>query len=120
MRVREKCPSSLRDENASAIVVMDVIQPLIDCLQQSSIEHSSQNQEINQHHAHQKQGASNMELQERVITELQKEEGRITGLLGRDSAPRITSLILIVLCLFFALHRQNPPDAQPASAPVDQ
>jgi hypothetical protein len=61
-----------------------------------------------------------MELQGRVITELQKEEGQVTGLLGRNSAVGIMSLILIVLCLFFALYRQNPPDAQPASAPVGQ
>jgi hypothetical protein len=61
-----------------------------------------------------------MEIQERVVTELQKEEGRTAGLSGRNSAVGVTSLILIVLCLFFALHRQNPPDAQSAGAPVDQ
>jgi Peptidase family M28 len=51
-----------------------------------------------------------------VTAELQKEEGRVTGSSAQKYTTGIASFILIVLCAFFAVHRQNPPAPQPASA----
>jgi hypothetical protein len=48
---------------------------------------------------------------------LLKEEGRITDSSVQKYAAGITSFILIILCAFFAIHRQNPPAPQPAGAP---
>jgi hypothetical protein len=61
-----------------------------------------------------------MELQERVATKLQNEEREIANSSARNYAVGIISLILTVLCAFLVVHRQNPPDAQPASAPLSE
>jgi hypothetical protein len=58
-----------------------------------------------------------MELQGRVITELEKKEGQAVSSPARNYAISITWLIFVVLCAFFVVHRQNPPAAQPAGAP---
>ena len=61
-----------------------------------------------------------MELQERVATMPQNEKGEIANSSARNYAVGPISLTLIVLCAFFVVHRLNPPDAKPASAPLSE
>jgi hypothetical protein len=59
-----------------------------------------------------------MELQQRVVIGSQKEEEQIANPQTPNYAVGITSFILTVLCVFFVVNRQNPPEAQPANAPL--
>ena len=58
-----------------------------------------------------------MELREQITIELKGEKGQLIGLPARNYVAGIASLLLTILCAFFVVHRLNPPDAQPVSAP---
>jgi hypothetical protein len=59
-----------------------------------------------------------MELQQRIVTELQKKEEQTSSRQTPNYAIVIASFILIILCAFLAVNLQNPPEAQPVNAPL--